>query len=156
MKSLPLIFLLVLATIIVSCGNSQNDEVREVLDKREQALETKDVDLYMSLISPDYNQKKDDDTVGYDEIKKTFLNTTGIFDSIDISEQDTNIHVKANTADVIRVSLMRASIEDSKSKFRVIDKIQLEKLEGKWMIVKESDADLFSGFAFGGSNWALE
>jgi len=151
MKSLPLIFLLVLTSIIVSCGNSQKDEVREVLDKREQALETKNVDLYMSLVSPDYKQKKDDKTVGYDEVKKTFLDTTGIFDSIDISEQETNIHVKANTADVIRVSLMRASIEDSKSKFRVIDKIQLEKIDGKWMIVKESDADLFSGFAFGGT-----
>jgi ketosteroid isomerase-like protein len=151
MKSLPLIFLLVLTSIIVSCGNSQKDEVREVLDKREQALETKNVDLYMSLVSPDYKQKKDDKTVGYDEVKKTFLDTTGIFDSIDISEQETNIHVKANTADVIRVSLVRASIEDSKSKFRVIDKIQLEMIDGKWMIVKESDADLFSGFAFGGT-----
>jgi len=46
---------------------------------------------------------------------------------------------------------VRASIEDSKSKFRVIDKIQLEMIDGKWMIVKESDADLFSGFAFGGT-----
>lgn len=151
MKSLLIIFLLVIAAVAASCGNSQKDDITQILDKRQQALETKDVELYMGLISPDYNQKEDGKTIGYDQIKKSFEDITGIFDTIQISEQDTNIKIQANTAEALRVSLIRASIEDSKSKFRVVDKIQLEKIDGNWMIVKESDADLFSGFAFGGT-----
>ena len=151
MKSLLIIFLLIIAAVAASCGNSQKDDITQILDKRQQALETKDVELYMGLISPDYNQKEDGKTIGYDQIKKSFEDITGIFDTIQISEQDTNIKIQANTAEALRVSLIRASIEDSKSKFRVVDKIQLEKIDGNWMIVKESDADLFSGFAFGGT-----
>ena len=152
MRLLSYLFFLCIIISLSSCPNQGNADIEKLLSDRQTALETNDVDLYMSLISPDYSQEKDDKTIKFEEVKKSFLSIAGLFDTLDIEQQDLSIYKQGETVKVVQVNLVEASIEESKSRFKIIDKIELVEVDGKWLIVKESDADYFRGFAFGGTN----
>ncbi len=138
--------------ILLACGNSQNKEVDDLLLKRQQALEAKDVESYLTLISPDYSEERDGHTLTLEDMKKSFLTNVSLFDDLQISHTNRSIYMKDNKADVFQITEVRASINDSKSVFKMSEKIAIEKIGDKWLIVKESDADFFDGYVFGGSN----
>lgn len=141
---MPLLFLL-------ACGNSQNKEIEEVLTVREEALETKNSDLYLTLISPDYSEEREGSTLTLEDVKKNFLTNVSLFDDLEIAHTDRSIYLKGNEAEVFQITKVTASINDSKSVFKLSEKIGLEKIGDKWLIVKESDADYFDGYVFGGT-----
>jgi len=151
MRLLSSIFIL-FALLITSCGNQQNEEIEAVLSKREHAFETQDVDLYMSLISPDYNQEKNNKAIGVEEIKKNFLSNVTLFDNLEMSYADRSIYDKAQKTEVVQITIVDVAVNETKSKFKINERIQLSKIDGKWLIVKESDADFLERFVFGGSN----
>ena len=138
--------------ILLACGNPQNKEIEELLQKRQKALEAKDVESYLTLVSPDYSEERDGSTLKLEDIKKSFLTNVSLFDDIQISYTDRSIYLKDNKADVFQITEVRASINDSKSMFKLSEKIGIEKIGDKWLIVKESDADYFDGYVFGGTH----
>jgi len=73
---------LLLALFIVSCQGSQNEEIEALLSVREEAMETKNLDLYMTLISPEYSVEKNNKVIGTEEIKKKFLSNVTLFDDL--------------------------------------------------------------------------
>lgn len=150
MKFLSYIVLIPLL-LLLACTNSQNKEIEQVLTVREEALESKNADLYLTLVSPDYSEERDGKTLGLEDMKKNFLTNVSLFDDLEISHSDRSIYLKENKADVFQITKVTASINDSKSVFKLSEKIAIEKIGGKWLIVKESDADYFDGYVFGGT-----
>jgi len=142
-----LLFILLAA----SCGGQGDKEIDQVLDTRTKAFETKDLALYMTLISPDYKQEKKGKTIGLEEVEKNFRINVELFDKLAVRNADRTISSDGKKAHVVQKTYVDASIEGSKSKFRIIEKISLAKVNGKWLIVEESDADFFTGYVFGGS-----
>ena len=142
-----LLFILLAA----SCGGQGDKEIDQVLDARTKAFETKDLALYMTLISPDYKQEKKGKTIGLEEVEKNFRINVDLFDKLSVKNADRTINSDGKKAHVVQKTYVDASIDDSKSKFRIIEKISLAKVNGKWLIVEESDADFFTGYVFGGS-----
>ena len=138
-----------LLLLLLACGNSRNNEIEEVLTMRENALETKDVGLYLTLISPDYNEERDGKTLGLRHLEKNFKDTYPIFNTLNITNTDRSIYLKGSRAEVFQINRVEATINDEKSVFKINEKIALEKIGDKWLIVKESDADYFTGYAFG-------
>ncbi len=138
--------------LIISCGDSDKKEIEGVLSQRENAFETKNVNLYMSCISPTYRQEKDGKVIGIEEIKKNFLSNVTIFDQIKLSYFDRNIYNSGEKANVTQKTRVDVTIEDDKSKFQLNENLAFEKVNGKWKIVKESEADFLRGFVFGGMN----
>ncbi|NIT14873.1 MAG: hypothetical protein GTN99_11755 [Candidatus Dadabacteria bacterium] len=121
-----------------------------MLSDREAAFENKDEKLYLSCISPDYKQQSDDKTIGREELKKWFESNTKVFDSMSINRKDISIYMKSDSlAEVYQKSLFNLQIEKETSPYRTVEKIVLEKKNGRWKIVKEADLDLFRGFVFG-------
>jgi len=145
--------LLFISIIIFSmgCKGSDKREIEDILSKRENALETKDVDVYLSSISPNYKEGKNGKVFGVDEIKKQFLLNVSLFDSIDINSEDRSIYVQGDKAFVVQKTTVKVKIEDDESLFRLDERLGFEKVDGKWQIVKESDADFLEGYVFGGS-----
>ena len=141
-----LIFLL-----INSCGNSDKKEIEELLSRRQRAFETKNLELYLSCVAPDYNQKKGDEVIDIEHIKKNFLSNVSIFDQIRITQSDRTIYPNGDKAEVVQKIAVEVQIEKNQSRFQVKEKIGFEKIKGKWLIVKESDADFLEGFVFGGN-----
>lgn len=151
MRLLSILFTL-LILFAVSCGNPENNEIEKVLSDREEALETKNVDLYMSLISPSYSLEKDNKVIGVEEVRKNFLSNVTLFDNLEISHTDRSIYDKGQKTEVVQMVVVVATVNESKSRFRINERIELAKIDGKWLIVKESDADFLERFVFGGSN----
>jgi SnoaL-like domain len=149
---IPLYLSLIIICLIVSCGNSEDRAIEEVLSTRNKAYETKDVDLYMTLIAPDYKQVKNGKVIGVAEVKKNFLTNVSLFDTIDLANSDRTIYRDSNKAEVAQITLVNAVVNKTKSRFKVNDRIVFENRNGKWLIVKESDADFLEGFVFGGNH----
>ncbi len=140
----------VLIFLIVSCGNSDKKEIDELLSRRQRAFETKDIDLYLKCISQDYKEEKEGNAVGIEEIKRNFLSNVSIFDQIKISYSDRTIYQLGEKAELVQKTAVEVKIENDHSRFQINEKIRLEKINGKWEIVKESDGDFLKGFVFGG------
>lgn len=151
MRLLSILFTL-LILFAVSCGNPENNEIEKALSDREEALETKNVDLYMSLISPSYSLEKDNKVIGVEEVRKNFLSNFTIFDNLEISHTARSIYDKGQKTEVVQMVVVVATVNESKSRFKINERIEFAKIDGKWLIVKESDADFLERFVFGGSN----
>ncbi len=147
----PYLFLL-LTIFVLSCGSPQNEEIESQLSIREEAIETKNVDLYMTLISPDYNVETNNKVIGAEAIKKKFLSNVALFDELEITNANRSIYEKDDVTEVVQLIVVDALVDDTKNRFKVNEKIQFSKIDGKWLIVKESDADFLERFVFGGSN----
>lgn len=142
------VFILLLA--VSSCGKSDEEEIEELLSKRQRAFETKNVELYLSCISLAYKQKKDDAVIGIGGIKKGFLTNVSVFDQIRLSPFDRSIYQDGKKAEVFQKVKVNLRIEGEENQFVLREKLGLEKVNGKWVVVKESDADFLKGFVFGG------
>lgn len=145
-------FFLIPAIIIVilsACGNPQNNDIENLLSVREKALETKDADLYLTVISPQYNETRDNKDFGLEDLKELFEKTYPIFNTLHITNSDRSIYIDGNEAEVFQINRVQATINEEKSVFQIKEKIALRKFGDKWLIVKESDADYFTGYAFG-------
>ncbi|MBI2487437.1 MAG: hypothetical protein HYW01_10875 [Deltaproteobacteria bacterium] len=140
----------VLLLLIASCGKSDKKEIEELLSRRQKAFEAKDIDLYLSCISPDYKEEKGDKVIGIEDLKKDFLSNVSIFDQIKISYSDRSMYQQGEKAEVVQKTAVEVKIENDQSRFQINEKIGFEKIRGKWEIVKESDADFLKGFVFGG------
>lgn len=153
MKLTPFLFVLLFAFIIGSCGSQNNEEIEALLNKREEAIETKNVDMYMTLISPDYEVDQGiNKVIGTEEIKKKFLSNVALFDDLELTNANRSIYERDGVTEVVQLTVVDASVDDTKNRFKVNEKIHLSQIDGKWFIVKESDADFLERFVFGGSN----
>lgn len=136
--------------MLVSCGSSDRKEIDSVLSQRQRAYETKNVELYLECISPAYSVDKDGDKIDLDKLKKQFENNVSVFDEIQIRSKDRNIYIEDDKANVRQRTDVRLRIDRHKSTFRINENLVLAKSGGKWRITKESDADFFDGFVYGG------
>jgi len=151
MRLLPFFFLL-LTIFVLSCGSPQKEEIESQLSIREEAIETKNVDLYMTLISPDYNVEINNKVIDAEAIKKKFLSNVALFDKLEITNANRSIYERDDVTEVVQLTVVDALVDNTKNRFKVNEKIQFAKIDGKWLIVKESDADFLERFVFGGSN----
>jgi len=151
MKRLSFIFL-ILTFFAISCGSPNNEEIETFLSQREEAIEQKDVDTYMTLIAPEYKVEEGNKTIDREEIKKKFLSNVTLFDTLDLTNANRSIYERDGVIEVVQFTVVDASVDETKNRFKVNEKIHLSKIDGKWYIVQESDADFLERFVFGGSN----
>jgi hypothetical protein len=151
MKLNSLIILIVIL-FAVSCGSPNNEEIEAFLSQREEAIEKKDVDSYMTLIAPEYEVEEGNKTVSREDIKKKFLSNVTLFDTLELTNANRSIYERDGVIEVVQFTVVDASVDETKNRFKVNEKIHLSKIDEKWYIVKESDADFLERFVFGGSN----
>jgi ketosteroid isomerase-like protein len=135
----------------VSCASDDQRAIKEVMSIRAKAFETKDADLYMTLIAPDYKQEKKGKTVGPGEVKKNFEVNVKLFDTIRLTSTDRTIYTEGDRAEVFQKTIIDATDDQGKSRLRIKEKLSLARENGKWLIVRESDEDFFYGYVFGRS-----
>lgn len=142
---------LILALFVVSCGSDEQRAIEEVMSLRARAFETKDADLYMTLIAPDYKQEKKGKTIGPGEVRKNFEVNVKLFDTIRLTSTDRTIYTEGDRAEVFQKTIIDATDDQGKSRLRIKEKLSLARENGKWLIVRESDEDFFYGYVFGRS-----
>ncbi len=150
MRTLRFVFLVILL-LAASCGSDQDKAIEEVLSLRTKAFETKDAGLYMTLIAPGYRQEKKGKIIGPGEVKKNFEVNVKLFDTLRITHTDRTIYQDGDRAEVFQRTLVDAADDEGKKRFRLKEEILLARENGKWVIVREADQDLFYGYVFGQS-----
>jgi hypothetical protein len=146
------ISILFICSIILlnSCGNSDREEIELILSHRQKALETKNIEHYLACISPSYRVEKNGEVIDLDKLKKRFETNVSLFDDIQINSKDQSIYIEGNKANVAQRMDVKLRIDQDKGAFRLNENLGFGKIDGKWRIVKESDADFLDGFVFGG------
>ena len=146
------IFFLLLSFMILhsSCGNSDSKKIEAILSTRQNAFETKNLDLYLSVVSPNYQEKRTDGLIGIDDIKKNFMSNVSLFDTIEISSNDSSIYLQGDKALVVQKTVVAVKIDTDEAVFQLDERLGFEKIGGMWKITKESNADFLEGFVFGG------
>lgn len=139
---------LIFTLLAVSCGSDEQKAIDEVLSIRKKAFETKDADLYMTIIAPDYRQEKKGKTIGPAEVRKNFEVNVKLFDTVRLTSTDRTIYTEGDKAEVFQKTLVEATDDQGKSRMRIGEKLSLARENGKWLIVRESDEDFFYGYVF--------
>jgi ketosteroid isomerase-like protein len=93
-RFLVLVFLIILG----ACQPSGDEQVRQILNQRGEALKKKDLSLYLSCISKDYQDREGD----RDQLQKRMEAYFKNFDRIDFDYWDRSIQIEGDTATVIQ------------------------------------------------------
>lgn len=122
-----------LCLIFVGCVSSERDQqaVRTVMLQRQQALRSKDLNGYLTLISPHYQSKGQDFAAKTKEIAANFAS----FDGIDYRSNGYDIAVTGNDATVSGTYLLKVVMGGQVVKLEGQESIHLHKEGQEWHIV---------------------
>ena len=132
----PITALLLTVTVLVSidaCGRSDAKSIESVLERREDAIEARDLDLYLTCVSPAYNHAGQD----IESLQKRIRTTFQIFNSIEIEATDLNITIEGDEARVsqmIHLIASAGSAESQRRERRYEESLSLRKEAGEWKI----------------------
>ena len=135
--------------LAVSCGDKVDKEIAKVMKQRKTAYNSKNLELYTSILSENYLNKTDERNETKKVAVKNFKINTTPFDIIKMRHKDRTIYKDADSAKVVQKTYVLLSIDNKKNNFEQTEIIFLAKEGNNWKIVKESNIDLFRGYVFG-------
>lgn len=99
---------------------------------REQALENKDIDLYMSCISKNYNDNSDT----YKTLKLKIEQLFSTYQKIDFSFSNRSIYIKNGSAKLVESYVMSVATSAGTDHIRGQECFTLIKEKNDWKIIK--------------------
>ncbi|KAF0219534.1 MAG: hypothetical protein FD174_1994 [Geobacteraceae bacterium] len=122
-----------LILIIAGCGGSEADRqaVTAVAVKRQQALNSKDIALYISLLSGDYQDKGKNLAAKKAELEATF----NAFDRLDYRFSDPRVDIKGDRATISGDYVLRVTTKGKDLSLEGKEHILLKKEHGGWKII---------------------
>ncbi len=122
---LPLLFLL-------ACQVSEEEKIYQILNRRQEALQKRDLSLYLSCISEAYQDKEED----FSGLRKRIEGYFKTFDRITYSSWDRSIQIDGEAATVIQQFYLEVEKGEKKNRYSGKEGLFLKK-EGKdWKIIK--------------------
>ena len=123
--------LLLTLFFLLTCQVSDEERIHQVLNRREEALQKKDLSLYLSCISQAYQDKDED----FSQLQNRMEGYFKTFDQIRYSSWNRSVHTEGDTA--IAIQQFQLEIEGGGKKNRFLGKEALFfKREGReWKIV---------------------
>jgi len=122
---LPVLFLL-------ACQVSEEEKINQMVNRRQEALQKKDLSLYLSCISRAYQDKEED----FSGLEKRIDGYFKTFDRIAYSSWDRSVEIEGNTATVIQQFYLETEKGEKKKSYSGKEALFFKK-EGKdWKIIK--------------------
>ncbi len=127
-----LFFLFLIFLLLLACQDSAEEKIYQTLDRRQEALQKKDLSLYLSCISKAYQDKEED----FGRLQTRIEGYFKTFDRISYSSWDRSVQINGETATAIQQFQLEAEKGDKKSRYSGKEALFLKK-EGKdWKIIK--------------------
>jgi len=126
------LFFLLPVLFLIACQVSEESRIRKMLDRREEALGKKDLSLYLSCISKDYQDKTED--IG--QLQRRIEGYFKGFDRIDYAHWDRIIHIEGETASVIQQFDLEVEKGGKKSRYSGKEALYLKKEGRHWKIIR--------------------
>src|SRR4030066_2608895 len=89
---------LLLIFFLLTCQVSEEEKIYQILNRRQEALQKKDLSLYLSCISKAYQDKEED----FSRLQKRIEGYFKTFDRISYSSWDRSIQIDGETAIVLQ------------------------------------------------------
>src|SRR3989304_9050215 len=116
---LPVLFLL-------ACQISEEEKIYQTLNRRQEALQKRDLSLYLSCISKAYQDKEED----FYRLQKRIEGDFKTFDRISYSSWDRSLQIDGETATVIQQFYLEVEKGEKKNHYSGKEALFLKK-EGK-------------------------
>ncbi len=131
MRRHSLSFLLSLL-FLLACQVSQEEKIYQVLNRRQEALQKRDLSLYLSCISKAYQDKEED----FDGLRKRIEGYFKTFDRISYSSWDRSIQIDGETAIVVQQFSLVVEKGEKKNRYSGKESLFLKKEGKEWRIIK--------------------
>jgi ketosteroid isomerase-like protein len=122
---LPVLFLL-------ACQVSEEEKINQMVNRRQEALQKKDLSLYLSCISRAYQDKEED----FSGLEKRIDGYFKTFDRIAYSSWDRSVEIEGNTATVIQQFYLETEKGEKKKSYSGKEALFFKKEGKEWKIIK--------------------
>ena len=125
-------FLLLTLSIFLACQISEEERIHQTLNRREEALQKKDLSLYLSCISKTYRDKEED----FGQLQKRIQGYFNTFDQIAYNSWDRSVHIEGDTARAIQQFHLEVEKGGRTNRYSGKEALFLKKEGRKWKIIK--------------------
>ncbi|MCJ7803724.1 MAG: nuclear transport factor 2 family protein [Desulfobacterales bacterium] len=122
---LPILFLL-------ACQASEEEKIYQILNRRQEALQKKDLSLYLSCLSKAYQDKEED----FNRLEKRIEGYFKTFDRITYSNWDRSVQIDGETAMVIQQFHLEVEKGEKKNRYSGKEALFLKKEGREWKIIR--------------------
>lgn len=122
---LPILFLL-------ACQASEEEKIYQILNRRQEALQKRDLTLYLSCISKAYQDKEED----FNRLEKRIEGYFKTFDRITYSNWDRSVHMEGETATVIQQFHLEVEKGEKKNRYSGKEALFFKKEGREWKIIR--------------------
>jgi len=126
------LFAFLVLVILSACQTSEEEKIYQTLRQREEAFQKKDLSLYLSCISSDYQDKGED----FNRLKERIEGYFKTFDRIDYRSWDRSVNVTGENAEVVQQIRMEVDRGGRRNQYSGTELLFLKKEKGKWKIEK--------------------
>ena len=116
----------------LACQISEEEKINQILNRREEAFQEKDLSLYLSFISKDYQDKDED----YHRLQNRIGGYFKAFEKIQYSSWDRSIQIDGEKATVIQQFYLEVEKGEKKNRYSGKEALFFRKEGRKWMIIK--------------------
>ena len=127
-----LLSLLCAIFFLLACGTSDEERIQQVLNRRAEALDKKDLSLYISCVSKSYQDKGED----FDRLRNRIGGYFQTFDRIAYGCRDRSVQIEGEEATVIQQFHLEVEQGGKKRSHSGKEALFLRKEAEEWKIVK--------------------
>jgi ketosteroid isomerase-like protein len=117
---------------LLACQVTEEEKINQILNRRQEAFEKRDLTLYLSCISIAYQDKEED----FERLKKRMEGYFKTFDWIVYSTWDRSIHFDGETATVIQQFHLEVGKGQKKNRYSGKEALFFKKEGREWRIVR--------------------
>jgi len=118
--------------LLLACQISEEEKIYQTLSRRQEALQKRDLSLYLSCISNAY-QDKEEDVVRLQKRIEGYFKT---FDRITYSSWDRSVQIDGETSTVIQQFYLEVEKGEKKNHYSGKEILFLKKEGKEWKIMK--------------------
>ena len=123
---------LLLILFLLACQVSEEEKIYQMMNRRQEALQKRDLSLYLSCISKDYQDKGED----VNRLEKRIDGYFKTFDRISYSSWDRSVQIDGETATVIQQFHLEVEKGEKKNRYSGKEALFFKKEGRKWKIIK--------------------
>jgi ketosteroid isomerase-like protein len=127
-----LLLFLLPALFLLTCQVSEEEKIFQTLNRRQEALQKKDLSLYLSCISKAYQDKEEDAS----RLQKRIEGYFKTFDRITYSSWDRSVQIDGETSTVIQRFSLEVEKGEKKNRYAGQEVLFLKKEGRHWKIIK--------------------
>ena len=122
---------LLIVLILQACTSSEKEKIQRLLVQRGEAFQKKNLALYLSCISKDYQDKEEN----FGKLKNRVSGYFETFDRIDFNAWDRSIQVEGKNATAVQQFRIEVEKKGNKNQYAGNEVLHLRKEGGEWKII---------------------